>query len=356
MKLLILPGDGIGPEITEATIEVLTAADRRFGLNVELQWGEIGFTALAADGSTCPADVIERATAADGLIVGPIGHNDYPPVAEGGVNPSAKLRVGLDLFANLRPAKSRTGIPSVGRDMDLLIARENTEGFYADRNMASGSGEFMPVEGVGLAMRKITAAGCRRIALAGFREAMRRRRKVTAIHKANVLRLTDGIFLEETRRVAGEFPDVAYDEMLVDAAAAWLIRAPERFDVMVTTNMYGDILSDEASELSGSLGLAGSLNAGDAHAMTQAQHGSAPDIAGKGIANPISLVLSTGMLLGWLGDRHDRAEYRDAAAALDAAVDAVLADDRLRTPDLGGAAGTKEITARLCSELSNGAS
>jgi len=354
MKILILPGDGIGPEITEATIAVLTAADRHYGLNIELERGEIGFAALAASGSTCPAGIIDQARAADGLILGPVSHNDYPPVAEGGVNPSGKLRIGLDLYANLRPAKTRPGIPSVGRDMDLLIARENTEGFYADRNMASGGGEFMPVEGVGLAIRKITADGCRRIALAGFREAMRRRRRVTAIHKANVMRMTDGIFLAETRRVAGEFPDVAYDEMLVDAAAAWLIRAPERFDVMVTTNMFGDILSDEASELSGSLGLAGSLNAGVDHAMAQAQHGSAPDIAGKGIANLISLVLSTGMLLGWLGDRRDRGEFRDAAAAIDAAVDAVLADETLRSPDLGGAAGTKDVTARLCSELSKG--
>jgi 3-isopropylmalate dehydrogenase len=354
MKILILPGDGIGPEISEATVEVLTAADRRFGLNVELERGEIGFAALAASGSTCPAGVIERARAADGLILGPISHNDYPPEAEGGVNPSGILRVGLDLYANLRPAKSRPAIPSVGRDMDLLIARENTEGFYADRNMVSGDGEFMPVAGVGLALRKITAAGCRRIALAGFREAMRRRRQVTAIHKANVMRLTDGIFLAETRRVAGEFPDVAYDEMLVDAAAAWLVRDSGRFDVMVTTNMFGDILSDEASELSGSLGLAGSLNAGDDHAMAQAQHGSAPDIAGKGIANPVSLVLSTGMLLGWLGDRHGREEYRDAAAAIDAAVDAGLADETLRTPDLGGTAGTIDIAKRLCSELSKG--
>lgn len=351
MRILVLPGDGIGPEITGATLEVLAVADRRFGLGLELERDAVGFAALEAGGSTCPPEVIERARAAGGLVLGPVSHNEYPPVDEGGVNPSGKLRIGLDLYANLRPARCRPGIPSVARNMDLLIARENTEGFYADRNMASGSGEFMPVEGVGLAMRKITAAGCRRIALTGFREAMRRRRQVTAIHKANVMRLTDGIFLEETRRVAGEFPDIAYDEMLVDAAAAWLVRDPSRFDVMVTTNMFGDILSDEASELSGSLGLAGSLNAGDSHAMAQAQHGSAPDIAGRGIANPVSLVLSTGMLLGWLGDRHDRAGYRDAAAAIDAAVDAVLMDETLRTPDLGGTSLTADVTKRLCGEL-----
>jgi len=351
MKILVLPGDGIGPEITAATLEVLAAADRRYGLGIEVETGSVGFAALEAGGTTCPPAVVERARAADGLILGPVSHNEYPPVEEGGVNPSGRMRIGLDLYANLRPAKCRSGIPSVARDMDLLIARENTEGFYADRNMLSGSGEFMPVEGVGLAMRKITAAGCRRIAVAGLREAMRRRRHVTFVHKANVMRLTDGIFLDECRKAAAEFPEVACDEMIVDAAAAWLVRDPSRFDVIVTTNMFGDILSDEASELSGSLGLAGSLNAGDDHAMAQAQHGSAPDIADKGIANPISLVLSAGMLLGWLGDRHDRPSYRDAAAAIEAAVDAALLDAGLRTPDLGGNSRTADITKRLCTEL-----
>ncbi len=351
MNILVLPGDGIGPEITEATVAVLTAADRRFGLDIALEYDEVGFAALKTHGSTCPDVLIDRAKAADGIILGPISHNDYPPVAEGGVNPSARLRVGLDLFANLRPAKCYPGIASLVQDMDLLIARENTEGFYADRNMLAGSGEFMPVPGVGLALRKITASGCRRIALAGFREATRRRRHVTAVHKSNVMRLTDGIFLEETRRVAAEIPDVSYDEMLVDAAAAWLVRKPSRFDVIVTTNMFGDILSDEASELAGSLGLAASINAGDAHAMAQAQHGSAPDIAGQGIANPLSLIMSTAMLLSWLGDRKGNEACGAAAAAIENAVAAVLANPKLHTPDIGGTARTSQVAEGLCAIL-----
>jgi 3-isopropylmalate dehydrogenase len=354
MKIVVLPGDGIGPEITEATLEVLAVADRRFGLGIEIEKDTVGFVALKASGSTCPPEVVERAKAAEGLILGPVSHNEYPPIAEGGINPSGRMRIELDLYANLRPSKCRPGIASMAREMDLLIARENTEGFYADRNMASGSGEFMPVEGVGLAIRKITAGGCRRIAMAGFAQAMRRRRHVTVVHKANVMRMTDGIFLAETRKVAAEFPDVACEEMLVDAAAAWLVRDPARFDVIVTTNMFGDILSDEAAELSGSLGLAGSLNAGDDHAMAQAQHGSAPDIAGQGIANPVSLVLSAGMLLGWLGDRHDHAGYGDAAAAIEAAVDNTLMDETLRTADLGGTSLTADVTKRLCAELETG--
>jgi isocitrate/isopropylmalate dehydrogenase len=351
MKILVLPGDGIGSEITEATVAVLTAADKRFGLGLELERDKVGFAALKEHGSACPPALFEKAKAADGIILGPISHNEYPPVAQGGVNPSARFRIGLDLFANMRPAKCYAGIPSVVQGMDLLIARENTEGFYADRNMFAGSGEFMPVPGVGLAMRKITAAGCRRIALAGFREAMRRRRHVTAVHKSNVMRMTDGMFLEETRRVAAEFPDVIYDEMLVDAAAAWLVRKPSRFDVIVTTNMFGDILSDEASELAGSLGLAGSINAGEAHAMAQAQHGSAPDIAGQGIANPLSLVLSAAMLLGWLSDRQGHKACRAAAAAIEKAVATVVADPALHTPDLGGAARTSQVAESLCAAL-----
>lgn len=351
MKILVLPGDGIGPEITAATLAVLDAAGRRYGMGLAVEHEEVGFAALAAHGTTCPSSVIEKARAADGIILGPVSHNEYPPVAEGGVNPSGKLRIALNLYANLRPARTIPGVPAVAREMDILIARENTEGFYADRNMLEGTGEFMPVEGVGLAVRKITAAGCRRIALAGFGEAMRRHRRVTAVHKANVMRLTDGIFLDEARRVAGEFPEVAYDEMLVDAAAAWLIRDPGRFDVIVTTNMFGDILSDEAAELSGSLGLGGSLNAGDEHAMAQAQHGSAPDIAGNGIANPVSLVLSTAMLLRWLGDRYGDDGCRTAAAAIDVAVKSMLEEGAVRTPDLGGSSSTMDVANSLCERL-----
>ena len=181
--------------------------------------------------------------------------------------------------------------------------RENTEGFYSDRNMYAGSGEFMPDADSAFSIRKITARGSARIARAAFLLARGRRRKVTAVHKANVVKLSDGLFLREVRKVAKEFPDVEFEELIVDATAALLIRTPERFDVIVTTNMFGDILSDEASELSGSLGLGGSINAGDAGCVAQAQHGSAPDIAGRNIANPTSLILSAAMLLDWRGQR-----------------------------------------------------
>jgi 3-isopropylmalate dehydrogenase len=235
--------------------------------------------------------------------------------------------------------------------MDLVIARENTEGFYADRNMHQGSGEFMPTPDLALSVRKVSAHASRRIAEVAFRLAQRRRKKVTAVHKANVLKVGEGLFLREVRAVAARHPEVAYDEQLVDSMAALLVRDAARFDVLVTTNMYGDILSDEAAELSGSLGLAGSINAGDAHCMAQAQHGSAPDIAGQDRANPVSLLLSAAMLLGWLGERHGRQNFVAAQAAIEAAIARLLGDPATRTRDLGGALGTRAFGAALLGRL-----
>src|SRR6202012_6139462 len=189
-----------------------------------------------------------------------------------------------------------------------------------DRSMFAGSGEFMPDEDSAFSLRKVTAKASARIARAAFELARGRRKKVTAVHKANVVKLSDGLFLREVRRIAAGYPDVALDEVIVDAAAALLIPAPDRFDVIVTTNMFGDILSDEASELSGSLGLGGSINAGDTLCGSQSQHGSAPDIAGKGVANPTSLILSAAGLLAWLGRKDGNARLADAAAAIENAI------------------------------------
>ena len=336
MKLLVLEGDGIGPEITKATITVLRAAARRYGLNLTFTTALIGFAALERDGVTISAEVIAQAKAADGVILGPVSHNSYPPVAKGGLNPSGVLRRELDLYANIRPARSRPGTPRpVVAETDLILVRENLEGFYADRNMASGSGEILVEPDVAIAMRKITARGSTRIAEAAFAiAATRPRAQVTTIHKANVLRISDGLFLAEVRKVAARYPQIVHQELPVDAAAAHLVRNPTQFDVILATNMFGDILSDLASEISGGLGLAASLNLGPGHAVAQAQHGSAPDIAGQDRANPSSLIGSAAMLLRHLG-------AADAADAMDRALDAALATPATRTPDLGGALGTK---------------
>ena len=352
MQIVYMPGDGIGPEITAATVKVLERASARFGLGLRFTEHTIGQPSLARRGTTFSPEVLEACRAADGIVLGPVSHADYPPRAEGGINPSGELRIMLDLYANIRPSRSREGLRHWGRTpMDLVIVRENTEGFYADRNMHMGVGEFMPDADMALSVRKVTAKASRRIAVSAFELAGKRRRKVTAVHKANVLKVSDGLFLREVRAVAKEFPGIAYDEQLVDSMSAMLVRDAARFDVVVTTNMFGDILSDEASELSGSLGLAGSVNASDTHCMAQAQHGSAPDIAGKDKANPTSLILSAAMLLEWLSIRHGNDAFARAHRAIDSAVDALLKDPARRTTDLGGTLGTRAFTDALCAEM-----
>ena len=346
---MVLPGDGVGPEITAAAVEVLQLLERKLALGLQFETHEVGFASLARTGSTLPEAVIAGCRASDGLILGPADTLAYPPREQGGANPSGDLRIALELYANIRPSCSYDGLWHWGRTpMDLVIVRENTEGFYADRNMHQGIGEFMPTPDLALSVRKISARASRRIALAAFRLARTRRRKVTAVHKVNVLKVTEGLFLREVRAVAKEFADVAYDEQLVDSMAALLVRDAARFDVVVTTNMYGDILSDEAAELSGSLGLAGSINTGDAHCMAQAQHGSAPDIAGKDVANPLSLLLSAGMLLGWLGQKHARDDLAKAQTVIEVALGDLIRKPETRTRDLGGPLGTMAFSAAFC--------
>jgi len=286
------------------------------------------------------------------VILGPLATYDYPARDKGGVNPSAELRTKLDLYANIRPAKSRLGVGLTGKPVDLVIYRENTEGFYADRNLHEGLGEFMPTPDMAMSVRRVTAACSERIARRAFEAAVRRRGKVTAVHKANVFRVSDGLWLREIRKVATQFPNVRLEEVIVDAMAALLLRDPMRFDVIVAENMYGDILSDEASELSGGLGLGGSINAGDTWCLAQAQHGSAPDIAGQDRANPTSLILSAAMLLEWIATRTGAQALAAAAGKIDAAVDAALKDPTTRTADLGGRLGTKEFAQAVVAGLS----
>ena len=346
LTLLALEGDGIGPEIMGVTLDVLDAVGPSLSRPVAVKRMEIGFAALEREGSTIPDAVIGAAKSADGVLLGPVSHNAYPPRGEGGLNPSGVLRRELDLYANIRPARIWAGVdaPAV-EPTDMIVVRENLEGFYADRNMHLGPGEFMPTPGVALAIRRITETASRRIAEAAFELAKgRAQKRVTAVHKANVMRVSDGLFLDTVRDVARGHPDIEYEEMLVDAAAAHFVRHPGRFDVVVTTNMFGDILSDLAGELCGGLGLAGSLNAGPDHAAAQAQHGSAPDIAGQDKANPTSLVLSLAMLLRHLKEGA-------AADAIEAALGACLSRPGTRTRDLGGQLGTLAFGEALMREI-----
>jgi len=352
MRIIVMPGDGIGPEITAATVKVLDVASHRFELGLRFEQHDVGFASLETKGATITPELLELCRGADGMVLGPVSHSDYPPRAQGGINPSAELRVQLDLYANIRPSRSRRSLPHWGRTpMDLVIVRENTEGFYSDRNMYQGIGEFMPDPDMALSLRKVTAKASNRIARTAFDLAATRRKKVTAVHKVNVIKVSEALFLREARKVAKEYPGVAYDEQLIDSMAALLVRDAQRFDVVVTTNMFGDILSDEAAELCGSLGLGGSVNAGDSLCMAQAQHGSAPDIAGQDKANPTSLVLSAAMLLEWLSIKHRNEAFADAHRTIERSLDTLLADPARRTPDLGGSLGTKAFTEALCREI-----
>ena len=345
-NICCLDGDGISPELITACVAVLEALGPFLSKPIALTHHQVGFASLKQHGTTVTDAVIAAASASDGVILGPVSHAEYPPVDQGGLNPSGVLRKALSLYANVRPARCYEGLDHyTAAPFDLVIMRENLEGFYADRNMAVGGGEFMPTEGVALAVRKITREASLNIARAAFEQAQKRpQKKVTAVHKANVMRLSDGLFLDTVKEIAAQYPDVAYHEMLVDSAAAMLVRSPQDFDVIVTTNMFGDILSDLASELAGSLGLGGSLNKGKTVSMAQAQHGSAPDIAGRDRANPVSLLLSVAMLLDDLGET-------TAAKHLDGDISQMLSSPALRTADLGGDLSCSAFTAQLIKQL-----
>lgn len=355
MRFMVLPCDGIGPEIMGATLEVLSAVSTKFDLELTFHEEESGFASLKKHGITLRDEVLESARSEfDGVVLGTQSHMDYPPVAEGGRNVSAGFRIGLDLYANVRPARSRDFLPNKAPGMDLVIMREATEGFYPDRNMFRGVGEMMPDPDMALSVRKITRHGSMRICREAFKLAVQRRKKVSAIHKANSFLMTDGLFLECFREVAREYPEVETEELIVDAFAALLVRKPQEYDVVVATNFYGDILSDLASELSGSLGLAGSINANAETGLccAQAQHGSAPDIAGQNIANPTSLILSAAMMLSWLGEQRGNQRLMEAGHCIATSVDHVIDDAEKRTRDIGGTASTDTFGRLVANAIS----
>lgn len=354
MKFVVMPGDGIGHEIVPVAVAALQALDAKLGLGIALDEVPIGFASLATQGSTFPEEALEKARDADGVIMGPTHTIAYPPPEEGGRAPSGTIRTKLDLYANIRPAKTRPGVPSAVSGMDLVFARENTEGFYADRSMHRGQGEMMITEDVAISIRKITRQASEKIAEAAFKLAMQRRRKVTIVTKRNVLKMTDGLFHDTVREVGKRYPEVAVDDVIIDAMTALMVRTPGAFDVVCTSNMYGDILSDLGNELCGGLGLGGTINAGDSHVVAQCVHGSAPDIEGKDLANPTAMVLSVAMMLDWIAAREQDNRLKEAGHRLGAALDDLLADPKTRTRDLGGALGTKAFGAALVKRLEAG--
>jgi 3-isopropylmalate dehydrogenase len=339
MKLVVIPGDGIGPETMAVTLDVLKALDQRFNLDLKIEHAIAGKESLAKHGTTIAPGLLELVKASDGLMLGPMSTYEFKDESKGEINPSKYFRINLDLYANIRPAKTFPNVPTRMDPFDLVVVRENTEGFYADRNVESGNSEILVTKDVVISLRRITRVCCERIAKTAFELAMTRKKHVTIVHKANVLQIADGMFIDICHEVGKSYPEVKIDDFIVDAMMALVARDPGKFDTIVTTNMFGDILSDLTAELSGSLGLGGSLNAGDNFAMGQAAHGSAPDIAGKDIANPFSLMTSAAMLLNWFGARRQLNNYVLAAQALEKAIEEAI-DARETTKDIGGTLGT----------------
>jgi isocitrate dehydrogenase (NAD+) len=346
LNITVFPGDHIGPEITTATLQILKHIDSKTPLNLKLNMEVVGYASLEKYGHTIPDEAVERARAADGIILGPCDTFGYPP--PNGVNPSMRLRLALDLYANIRPSATIEGYPAFSKKMDLVIVRENTEGFYSDRNMFMGTGEYMPTEDVAIAMRKVTRKASVRIARAACELAMKRDKRVTIVSKANVMKISDAFFVRLCREVAADYPEIKVEHILTDAMASHLVRHPQDYDVLVTTNMFGDILSNQASEQAGGLGLAGSLNHSETHGMAQASHGSAPDIAGQNKANPCSLIFSTAMLLDWMGHKHNRPELVKAGALMDAATRKAVGTPATRTADMGGTLTTSAFADAVC--------
>lgn len=350
-KLGILKGDDIGLEVVPAAVQVMKAALLK-SPNVNVEWVDlpIGYTAYLETGRTFPDETFKALHNLTGWILGPIGHAAYPKEDPFAVNPHPIIRRKFDLHSNIRPARSYDQVKSVHKNVDLVIARENNEGFMADRNMFAGSSEFMPNPDMAMSVRVITRKNSLAIAETAFMLAKQRKKKVTAVHKNTVYKLTCGLFAECCREVAKKYPDIEYDEMFIDGSAAALAMNPQKFDVIVTTNQFGDILSDLAGGLVGGLGMSPGLCIGPKYSMAQATHGSAPDISGKGIANPYAMIMSGKMLLEWIAIKNDDQDLFKASELIEQAVSKVI-EKGFFTPDLGGEETTLSMTNIICEEL-----
>jgi 3-isopropylmalate dehydrogenase len=342
LKIGILLGDDIGLEVVPEAVKVMRAAARKVGLTIDWQDFPIGKRGHEMHGHTFPGVTIEGLQHTHGWLLGPIGHSAYPRNDPTWIMPP--VRKQFDLYASIKPVKSYPNIKSIYQNLDLVLIREVTEGMQSWDNVTSGTGEFMPNDETAVGFRVITRTGANRVAREAFEIARTRKKKlVTAVHKEPVYRICCGVFAQECRKVAGEYPDVSFNEVLVDTFCAKLVSDPYRFDVVVTSNQFGDIITDLGAALVGGLGLAPGLCAGATQAMSQATHGSAPDIVGKGIANPYALIMSGKMLLDWLGRKHAEPRASEAARLIDAAMERVIAAADVLTPDLGGGATTAQM-------------
>ena len=299
----LITGDGIGPELSESAISILETIHDKLDVKTKIISLEAGDIALEKYGHALPDETFESIKSSDACLKAPVG--------ESAADVIVVLRRKLDLFANIRPAKSYPNTPALRGDVDLVIVRENTEDLY--------TGQEFELEGSAVAMRIITEKASKRIAKHAFQTAIQRngKKRVTCVHKSNVMRKTDGLFSKSCESVAKEFPDIKFDQMYVDACSMNLIRQPQEFDVIVTTNLFGDILSDESSQVVGGLGMAPAANIGDNFGLFEPVHGAAFDIAGKEIANPTSFILSIKMMLEWLGNKNNDQNPANAAKILE---------------------------------------
>jgi 3-isopropylmalate dehydrogenase len=342
MKIGVLLGDDIGLEIVPETVKVMKAAASRSGVAIDWHPLPIGKAGHELEGNTLPPSTEAALWKLDGWIMGPIGHAAYPRKDPTWVMPPVRKK--YELFAAVRPARSYPSIKSIHKDVDIVFLREISEGMLYSETVVAGGPEFRPNDDITVAMRVITRKGSNRVAREAFEIARTRpRKKVTAAHKEPVYRLACGMFAEECRKVAREFSDVKFEEAMIDTISMKLVMAPQQYDVVVTTNQFGDILTDIGAGLVGGLGLAPGLCVGERQAMAQATHGSAPDIAGRGIANPYAMIASSQMLLAFLGRKHNEPKAAAAAGYMQAAIDKVVTEAKHLTTDLGGKASTREM-------------
>ncbi len=336
-KIALIRGDGIGPELSETTLRVLHSVEDRFGLSLEFVELEAGDACLAKNGVALPEDTVTAIRNSHACLKGPVG--------ESAADVIVKLRIIFDLYANLRPIKAYPNVPALKNDIEFVFVRENTEDLYKGF-------EFLLDPEIAIGLRVITRRGSERIVRKAFDVARMRNKKkrVTAIHKSNVMKVTCGLFADVARRVAKEYPDITFDEQYVDAASMRLIKEPEKYDTLVTTNVFGDILSDEAAQLVGGLGMAPGANLGDDFGLFEPIHGSAPTRVGKHTANPCSMILAAKMMIQWLGERYSDPSCLTSADAIETAVSEVLRKG-LTVPDFGGTLKTVEMGDAMASEI-----
>ena len=335
-KISLITGDGIGPEISESAISVLNTINDKFDLKFEITKLSAGDKALKDTGKALPDETISVIKQSDACLKAPVG--------ESAADVIVVLRRMLDLYANIRPAKSYPNMPALRDDIDMVIVRENTEDLYTGKEFRVGDSA--------VALRIISKAASKRIAKYAFETAKQRnsKKKVTCVHKSNVMKITDGLFAKACTDVSKDYPEITFEEMYVDACAMNLIRQPQEFDVVFTTNLFGDILSDESSQVVGGLGMAPAANIGDSFALFEPVHGAAFDIAGQNIANPSSFLLSIKMMFDWLGAKHNDSKCFEVGRKLESTI-FDLVKSGVKTKDIGGDMSTTEFTKQIVDNL-----